>query len=128
MIARNSAGTGLLIAGALAVMHPLHGHAQDAAAGRQVFQAQCSICHSGEPGRNGAGPTLYGVVGRPSGQAPGFAFSDANRNSGLVWTPDTLDLYLTSPKGVVPHNAMTYGGLKDARARADLIAYLSSLR
>lgn len=103
--------------------------AQDAAAaGRTVFGSQCAICHSTEPGVNRTGPSLSGIVGRRSGAAPGFAYSEANRNSGIVWDEATLDLYLTSPKGVVPHNQMTYGGLKDARRRADLIAYLATLR
>jgi cytochrome c len=101
--------------------------AQDKAAGQAVFKAQCSICHATEPEHNMTGPTLYDVVGRPAGHVAGFAYSDANRNSGIVWSVE-FDLYLTSPKGVVPHNAMTYGGVKDASKRADLIAYLTTLR
>ncbi len=101
--------------------------AQDAAAGQSVFKAQCAICHSVQPGQNLTGPSLFGVDGRRSGQVPGFAYSEANINSGMVWNADTLDLYLTSPKGVVPHNPMIYGGLKDAQKRADLIAYLLTL-
>ena len=110
------------------LMCPAASEAQDTSAGQQVFQAQCGICHSAEPSRNLAGPSLHGVAVRPSGQMAGFAYSAANRNSWIVWTPETLDLYLTSPKGGVPHNFMTCGVLKDARKRADLIAYLMSLR
>jgi len=102
--------------------------AQQVARGKAVFESQCSICHSAEEGRNKTGPSLFSVVGRRAGRVEGFAYSDANRNSGVVWTVETLDLYLTRPKGVVPHNAMTYGGIQDAGKRADLIAYLATLR
>lgn len=101
--------------------------AQDAKAGEAVFKSQCSICHSPQASRNMVGPSLFNVVGRPAGKVPGFHYSPANRNSGLTWDASTLDRYLTSPGTVVPHTIMTYGGLKDATKRADLIAYLASL-
>ena len=102
-------------------------HAQDAAAGKRVFQADCSICHSVQPGRNLTGPSLYGVVNRHSGQAPGFHYSEANRRSGLTWTAGTLDRYLTAPRQVVPGTLMTFPGLRDSKQRADVIAYLTSV-
>ena len=102
--------------------------AQDAAAGRQVFQSQCSLCHSPQPSRNFAGPSLFGVVGRHSGQIANFRYSSGNLLSGLTWDPQTLDRYLASPKEVVPGTLMTYPGLKDPKRRADLIAYLATLR
>ncbi len=73
------------------------------------------------------GPSLFGIVGRPAGQVPGFHYSAANKSSALTWDAATLDRYLTSPRDVVPHTIMTYGGLKDAQKRANLIAYLSTL-
>jgi cytochrome c2 len=103
-------------------------HAQDAAAGARVFRSQCSICHSPQPGRNIIGPSLFGVVGRHSGAIPDFHYSSANRASGLVWNPPTLDRYLTAPREVVPGTLMSYPGLKDEHDRSDLIAYLTSLR
>jgi cytochrome c len=102
--------------------------AQDAAAGARIFKSQCSICHSPQPGRNIIGPSLFGVVGRHSGAIPNFHYSSANRASGLVWNPPTLDRYLAAPREVVPGTLMTYPGLKDERERGDLIAYLVSLR
>jgi cytochrome c len=101
--------------------------AQDAAEGRSVFQSQCGICHSPQPGRNIIGPSLSGVVGRHSGRVPGFRYSSANLASGLTWDPATLDRYLAGPQQVVPGTLMTYPGLKDPRRRADLIAYLATL-
>ncbi len=102
--------------------------AQDAAAGKRVFESQCSICHSPRPGQNIVGPSLFGVVGRHSGSVPRFRYSAANRRSGLTWNVATLDRYLTGPGMVVPGTLMTYPGLKDPKQRADLIAYLQTLR
>lgn len=101
--------------------------AQDAQAGRAVFQNNCSICHAVRPGRNLVGPSLFGVVNRHSGQAPNFQYSDANRRSGLTWTIGTLDRYLTAPGQLVPGTLMTFPGLKDSKQRADVIAYLATL-
>jgi cytochrome c len=102
--------------------------AQDAASGEQVFKSQCSICHSPKPERNIIGPSLFSVVGRHSGSLRGFQYSSANKASGLVWDIGTLDRYLTAPRQVVPGTLMTYPGLKDQHQRADLIAYLVTLR
>jgi cytochrome c len=102
--------------------------AADPAAGQAVFRAQCSICHSVQAGRNTTGPSLFGVVGRKTGSEAGFRYSTANQNANLTWTPDILDKYLESPRTVVPGTNMTYAGQKDATKRADLIAYLESLK
>jgi cytochrome c2 len=102
--------------------------AQDPVGGQRVFRSQCSICHSPKPSRNIIGPSLFSVVGRHSGMIPDFHYSAANRASGLVWDPGTLDRYLSAPSQVVPGTLMTYPGLKDPRQRADLIAYLATLR
>lgn len=102
--------------------------AQDVAAGAAVFQSQCATCHSAQEGKNGTGPSLFDIVGQPAGRVAGFAYSANNTQSGVVWTPEALDLYVTAPHRVVPGTAMPYGGLPDARKRADLIAYLQSLK
>jgi cytochrome c2 len=102
--------------------------AQDASAGRTLFQSQCSICHSPQPNRNIVGPSLFGVVGRHSGRMPGFSYSEANLRSGLTWDPATLDRYLSSPQKIVPGTLMTYPGLKNPQQRAAIIGYLSTLR
>jgi len=102
-------------------------YAQDAAQGEKLFRMNCSICHSAQPGQNMTGPSLFGVVDRHSGQIAGFHYSDANRNSGLTWNVATLDRYLTAPRALVPGTKMTFPGLRDAKQRADLIAYLATL-
>jgi cytochrome c len=118
---------GIMLAGIFEVAVVAHARAQDAAVGEKVFKSQCDICHSTQPSRNIIGPSLYSVVGRHSGMMPNFHYSAANRASGLVWDPSTLDRYLAAPRQVVPGTLMTYPGLKDPRQRTDLIAYLATL-
>ncbi len=102
--------------------------AGDAAAGHAVFTAKCGVCHSDQPGVKKMGPTLAGVVGRPAGTVPDYHYSPANKNSGLTWDDATLDKYLTSPKSVVPGTYMAFPGLPDDTKRADVIAYLDTLK
>ncbi|GAB4471984.1 MAG: hypothetical protein OHK0018_01800 [Erythrobacter tepidarius] len=97
----------------------------DAAAGEKVF-ALCRSCHVLDEGVNRVGPSLHKVVGRKSGSVPGFAYSDANKNSGVTWTPDVLFKYLEDPKGFMPGTKMAFPGIKDAQDRANLVAYLES--
>lgn len=97
----------------------------DAAAGKVVF-AQCRACHVVEPGVNRVGPSLAGIIGRTAGSVPDFNYSPANKNSGLVWTPEQLFVYLEDPQRVVPKTKMLFPGLKDAQNRADVIAYLQN--
>ena len=94
--------------------------------GAQVF-AQCAACHSTD-GSNGVGPTLKGVVGRPSASVPGFAYSGAMKRAHVSWTPEELDKYIASPQGTIPGNTMPFAGLSDAGQRTALIAYLSTLK
>lgn len=101
--------------------------AADAEAGHTLFKSQCSTCHSPVAGKNAVGPSLFGIVGRKSGQIEGFHYSAANKAANLTWDEATLDKYLTSPKTVVPGTIMTYAGVKDDAKRADLIAYLATL-
>ena len=102
--------------------------AADPAAGKSVFSSACSICHSAQPGKNMVGPSLFGIVGRKTGSEPGFHYSPANQGANLTWDVATLDKYLQSPRAVIPGTTMTYGGLKDDTKRADLIAYLATLK
>ncbi|MGE0179312.1 MAG: cytochrome c family protein [Sphingomonas sp.] len=99
----------------------------DAAAGQRVF-LQCQACHAVEPGANRLGPTLHGVVGRRAGSVSGFGYSQANRSAGITWTPEKLFQYLENPRRVVPGTTMAFAGIGDGQRRADLIAYLATLR
>jgi cytochrome c len=102
--------------------------AADPAAGQAVFKSQCTTCHSPQAGKNVIGPSLFGVVGRKTASVQGFHYSVGNQNANLTWDDATLDKYLESPKTVVPGTTMTFAGVKDAGKRADLIAYLDTLK
>ncbi len=102
--------------------------AGDARRGANTFAEECSDCHSAQPGKAKKGPPLFGVVGRAAAAAPDFAYSDAMKASGISWTPERIDAYITLPKKVVPGGKMKYDGLADAAARADVIAYLQTLK
>lgn len=98
--------------------------AQDAAAGEKVF-AVCKACHQvGETAKNGVGPELNGLIGRKAGEAPGYNYSAANKNSGLTWDEATFREYIKDPKGKVPGTKMVFAGLKDEKKTDDLIAFL----
>jgi len=100
--------------------------AQDAAAGAMAFM-QCADCHSPGAG-DGVGPGLKGLVGRRAGAKPGFLYSPAMAQSTLVWTAAELDAFLADPKKAMPGTTMAYPGNVDAKERADLVAYLATLR
>jgi cytochrome c len=99
--------------------------AADPAAGEKAF-AVCKACHKvGEGAKNGVGPTLNGVVGRPAGSAEGFKYSDAMKNSGITWDEANLAEYIKNPKEKVPGNKMAFAGVKDDTKLADIIAFLT---
>lgn len=97
----------------------------DAAAGGAVF-AQCRACHAMDEGVNRLGPSLYNILGREAGTVEGFNYSDANANSGIIWTPEKLFEFLEDPRRVIPGTSMVYRGLSDPQDRANLIAYLNA--
>ena len=101
-------------------------HAQDANAGKAVF-AQCTACHSID-GTNGAGPSLQGINGRKAGSFAGFRYSRAMKNATTTWDAASLDAYIASPQTALPGNVMPFSGLPDAKQRADLVAYLLTLK
>jgi cytochrome c len=100
--------------------------AADAQRGQALYQARCAACHS--PDFNGLGPAHRGVFGRTAGTATGFAaYSPALKRSGLVWNESTLNKWLADPEALVPGQAMGVS-VPDTAERADLIAYLQSLK
>jgi len=72
------------------------------------------------------GPSLAGIVGRAAGSVAGFSYSNANKNSGITWTPEKMFQYLEKPARVVPGTKMAFAGLSKAQDRADVIAYLKA--
>jgi cytochrome c len=98
--------------------------AGDKERGARAFGA-CAACHTLEPGRHLTGPSLAGLWGRKAGTAQGFPrFSAALRRAGIVWDERSLDAWLANPEKAVPGNFMLFGGIADAKVRADLVAYL----
>jgi cytochrome c len=98
--------------------------AQDSSTGEKDFVV-CRACHQiGPNAKNAVGPVLTGVVGRKAGTYPGYQYSPANKDSGITWTPEELDKYLTNPQKDIPHTKMIFPGVKDAQKRKDIIAYL----
>lgn len=95
----------------------------DAARGEARFQ-DCAPCHKLEAGANNVGPSLHGIFTRKAGELADFRYSPAIKRSGIVWTPETLDKFVTDPQALVPANRMPYAGMASANDRADLIAYL----
>jgi cytochrome c len=98
--------------------------AQDVAAGEVVFR-QCAICHSIGPGaQNKIGPELNGLDGRHSAAVANFNYSDADKNSGIVWGEATFKQYIADPRAMIPGTKMPFAGLKDPKQIDDLWAYL----
>lgn len=105
-------------------------HAQtagDADKGKSVFR-QCSVCHSDKEGENRVGPSLFGVFGHKAGEAPSFSYSKAVKESGITWNEETLATYLENPQQTIKGTRMAFPGLKNPKDRADIIAYLKSLK
>jgi cytochrome c len=99
--------------------------AQDVAAGEQSFK-KCAPCHAIGPGaKNKVGPELNGLDGRKAGSAPDYSYSDANKNSGITWTKQTFEDYITDPRAKIPGTKMIFPGIKNDKERDNLWAYLS---
>ena len=117
------------------------GSGGDAAKGEQIFK-QCMTCHRiGPDAKNMVGPVLTGVIGRQSGTAPNFSYSDLNKHSGengLVWSEDLIFQYLPDPNAFLKKfltdkgkadlatgsTKMTFK-LADEQQRKDVIAYIN---
>ena len=102
----------------------------DAAAGKVVAE-KCQACHNlDQGGPNMTGPNLYGVLGRPPGTHPGFAYSDGMKAFGAknpIWTYELINSFVTSPQNFIDGTKMTFVGLKQRQDRINVIAYLHTL-
>ena len=98
--------------------------ATDATRGNELYESRCAGCHSLDQDR--VGPRHRGLIGRKAGAVSGFKYSPALRASRIVWSPRTLDAWLTNPERLVPGQRMNYS-VPDAADRAALIAYLEAI-
>ena len=126
-----------LIAGGLAVALILAAPAGDSrsagggpavAAGRTVAEA-CTVCHGLErdsPFR--VGPPLWGIVDAPKARFDGFGYTRALARANGIWSEAELDAFLADPAAHHPGTNMIFAGISDATDRANLIAYLKTLR
>ena len=115
-----------VVAAGLVMALPAVASAQDAEAGKSVFN-KCRACHDiGPNAKNKVGPHLNDIFGRKAGSLEGFNYSDAMKNSGIVWDEASIDAYVADPKGKIPGNKMVFVGIKDEADRKNLIAFLKS--
>jgi cytochrome c len=105
---------------------PLPGAAAEHAQGERIFRSQCVGCHSIEPGRHLAGPSLHGLMGRPAGSLDDYDYSPALREADLIWNRENLDAFLAGPDALLPGTRMVLWGL-DERSRQRIIDYLESV-
>jgi cytochrome c len=99
--------------------------AQDVAAGKTSFN-KCMACHSiGEGAKNKVGPELNGLDGRKAGTAPGYSYSDADKNSGITWNEAQFKDYIKDPKAKIPGTRMAFAGIKNEQEIDDLWAFIS---
>jgi cytochrome c len=114
-----------LVMAALALIVMAPGvQAQDVAAGEQSFK-KCMACHAvGEGAKNKVGPELNGLDGRHSGTAAGYNYSDANKNSGIIWDEAQFLDYIKDPRAKIKGTKMIFPGIKNETESKNLWAYL----
>merc|ERR1711957_72699 len=102
--------------------------AGDVKKGAKLFKAKCAQCHTIEKGGNAKqGPPLWGLFGRQSGTVDGFAYSESNKNSGIIWSGKHMFESLVNPKKYMPGTKMVFAGVKKDKERADIIEYMNTM-
>lgn len=99
--------------------------AGDVQKGAALYQDRCTACHAVDS--NKIGPAHRGVMGRRVGSLAGYTYSVELARSRLRWTPQTLNVWLEDPEELVAGQRMGFQ-VEDPRERADLIAYLATLK
>ena len=97
------------------------------AAGQAIFAQRCHACHSEDPSKNTFGPQLNGVYERKAASLPRFAYSQALKDSGLVWSEENLRLWIESNDTLVPNTRMRHVAITDRAEQDYLLAFLKSL-
>lgn len=112
------------------VEEDLSGYIADASKGAKL-SAKCKACHSFDAGgKNKTGPALWGIYGQDIAHVDGFAYSKAfiDRKGQITWDDETLDAFMKKPKKYIKGTKMAFGGIRDAKDRLDLIAWLKTLQ
>lgn len=101
---------------------------QSVSPGEAVFIRECAKCHqTGAGARNRIGPALTGIIGRQAGTVAGYDnYSDALRQSGIVWTSENLRGFVKDPKSMVLGTTQVYRGLEDDASITLLIEFLQT--
>ena len=101
--------------------------AQDVEKGSNVFK-QCQPCHAIGPGaQNKIGPELNGLDGRKAGTVANFNYSEANKNSGVVWNEQTFKEYIKDPKAKIPGTKMIFAGVKNEQQARGSVGWFATL-
>ncbi len=97
---------------------------REVSAGEGIY-TRCTGCHA--PGYNRTGPKHCGLIGRAAGGVKNFTYTKAMESSGIIWTRETLDRFLTAPLKMIPGTSMGFAGIASAKERQQLIDYLRQL-
>jgi cytochrome c len=128
MLTAAAIGSSLTVSAAMAGQAPAAAAGANAARGAKLF-LQCAACHTVAPGAaSTVGPNLSGVFGAKAATHADYSYSPALAKAGLVWDAANLDAFIKRPSQKVPGTKMAFGGVADPAARADLIAYLATLK
>jgi cytochrome c len=113
---------------ALGLSAAVGARAQEAAEdGKLLFNNACRTCHSVNEGDNRLGPSLHGIVGRPSGAMEGVSYSSALADGAVTFDEATLDRFIENPDAVAPgHGMKPFGGISSPEERAAIIAFLKA--
>ena len=113
-----------LMVGALLLTVQAGAQAQDIEAGQRSFN-KCRACHQvGEGAKNLVGPHLNGLFGRKAGTVEGYNYTEANKNSGIVWDEAVFAEYIRDPKAKIPGTKMVFAGIRNDKEIGDLTAFL----
>lgn len=117
----------LLVSSLFATTLQVWAESCDLERGQSRYQ-KCVMCHGplSESVAHGIGPSLFNVVGRQAGSAPGFGYSAAMLDSGLVWDLETLDAFLAAPNQLVAGTSMAFRGVQNEPDRRALVCYLDN--
>lgn len=101
--------------------------AEDAENSKIAFNTHCRTCHSLKQDDNRLGPTVFGIVGKPAGQAAGYRGYSGGL-TGITWDEATLDRFIADPASVSSSTNMIYPPVSDAGERRRIIAFLKTLK